>query len=72
MTPYKTFTKMCEEHNVSAYKVAKETGITQSTFSDWKRGRYTPKIEKLVAIANYFGVPVTMFIEGYENGKVSS
>ena len=33
-------------------------------FSDWKKGRYTPKIDKLCAIANYFEVPVTEFIEG--------
>lgn len=67
MTPYKRFTELCENHKVSAYRVAKETGITQSTFSDWKKGRYTPKIEKLVAIANYFEVPVTEFIEDYSS-----
>ena len=72
MTPYETFNKMCKGHNVSAYKVSKETGITQSTFSDWKYGRYMPKIDKLCTIANYFDVPVTVFIEGYEDGKVSS
>ena len=72
MTPYKRFSELCESRTVSAYKVSEETGVSQQTFTDWKYGRYTPKIDKLVAIANYFEVPVTEFIEGYENGKVSS
>ena len=72
MTPYKRFSELCESHKVSAYKVAEETGVSQQTFTDWKHGRYTPKIDKLVAVANYFKVPVTDFIEGYGDGKVSS
>lgn len=32
------------------------TGITKSTFSSWKSGKYTPKNEKLQKIADYFGV----------------
>ena len=72
MTPYKTFSALCERKSVTAGKVAKATGIDRSTFTRWKQGAYTPKIDKLVAIANYFEVPVTLFIEGYDNGKVSS
>ena len=66
MTPYERFSDLCESRKVSAYKVAEETGVSQQTFSDWKYGRYTPKIDKLIAVANYFEVPVTVFIEGYE------
>lgn len=36
--------------------VAKATGITKSTFSDWKNGRSNPKDAKLQKIANLFGV----------------
>ena len=38
--------------------VARETGIPQSTLSDWKAGRYTPKLDKIKRIADYFGVPI--------------
>ena len=69
---YEVFEKLLEQRGVTAYQVSKATGITQSTFSDWKHGRYMPKIDKLCTIANYFDVPVTMFIEGYEDGKVGS
>lgn len=67
MTPYERFSELCESRNVSAYNVSKETGVSQQTFSDWKHGRYKPKIEKLVMIANYFEVPVTEFIEDYSS-----
>ena len=48
---------MClDEKGITAYKVAKETGISTATLSSWKKGRYTPKKEKLQKIADYFGV----------------
>lgn len=71
MTAYKQFKELCEQKKVTPYRVAVSTGIAQTTFSDWKKGEYTPKIDKLCKIANYFEVPVTVFIEGYD-GQVSS
>ncbi|WP_024348221.1 transcriptional regulator [Lacrimispora indolis] len=51
----------CKLRDSKGYKdatVAKATGITKSTFSDWKYGRSTPKQEKLQKIADFFGVTV--------------
>ena len=53
---YERFEQLCEEKGVTPYRVAKETGITTATLSNWKAGRYRPKADKLLAIANYFGV----------------
>lgn len=58
---YAQFEKLCAEKKVTAYKVAKETGITTATLSNWKKGRYCPKYDKLKRIADYFGVPVDYF-----------
>ena len=55
---YKKYEELCNERGVTTYQVSKETGIAQSTFSDWKSGRSKPKVDKLLKIANYFGVPV--------------
>lgn len=66
MKAYKQFKELCEQKKVTPYRVAVSTGIAQTTFSDWKKGEYTPKIDKLCKIANYFEVPVTVFIEGYD------
>jgi transcriptional regulator with XRE-family HTH domain len=53
---YEIFEKLLNMHNVTAYKVAKDTGIPYGSLSDWKHGRGTPKQDKLSKIADYFGV----------------
>ncbi|MDE6567944.1 MAG: helix-turn-helix domain-containing protein [Lachnospiraceae bacterium] len=45
------------------YRVATETGITKSTFTDWKNKRSEPKVDKLRKIADYFGKPIEYFLE---------
>lgn len=44
---YEIFEQLLRKYGLSAYKVSKETGITQSTLSDWKRGRSPPKTENI-------------------------
>lgn len=43
-------------HGVTVYQVSKATGISPSTFSDWKSGRSSPKADKLARLADYFGI----------------
>lgn len=64
---YEIFERLLKEHNVTPYRVAKETGITTATFTSWKQGKYTPKQDKLQKIADYFGVSIEVFL-----GKPSS
>ena len=58
---YDRYCELRDERGVKDATVAKNAGITKSTFSDWKAGRYTPKKEKLEAIAEYFDVPISYF-----------
>lgn len=60
---YEIFEKLLEEHQKTAYQVSKDTGIATATLTEWKKGTYTPKIDKLKVIADYFDVPVTIFIK---------
>ncbi len=53
---YVNFEQLLVERGTTTYKVAKETGISNSTFSDWKSGRSTPKLDKMQKIAAYFDV----------------
>ncbi len=55
--------QLCENRNVTPYQVAKETGISNSTFVRWRRGSYEPRISTLQKLADYFGVPVERFKE---------
>lgn len=61
---YYVFEKLLEERGVTAYQVAKATGIATATLTEWKKGTYRPKVDKLMLIAKYFDVPLEMFLEG--------
>ena len=61
---YEIFSELLQKYGVTPYKVSKETGVSQSTLSDWKRGISTPKPDKLQKIADYFNVPLTYFLTG--------
>lgn len=63
---YEIFSNLLQKYGVTAYKVSKETGVSQSTLSDWKRGISTPKQDKLQKIADYFGVSLTYLLTGNE------
>ena len=61
---YEIYCKLRDLRNCKDSDVAKATGITKSTFSDWKSGRSNPKGEKLRKIADYFGVSVEYLTTG--------
>jgi transcriptional regulator with XRE-family HTH domain len=60
---YKRFELLLQQKGITPYKVSKGTGISQTTLSDWKRGRSEPKLDKLQRIADYLGV-TTDFLLG--------
>lgn len=71
---YERYVKLRNQKGVSDYRVAKDTGIPKSTFSDWKSGRSKPKIAKLKILAGYFDVAVDELISatdetGSEEGR---
>ena len=66
---YEIFEQLLQKNGVTAYKVSKETGVTQSTLSDWKRGRSTPKSDNMKKIADYFGVSVDYLMTGKDDPK---
>lgn len=59
---YQKFLELLERDGKSVYRVSEDTGIAQSTLSDWKNGRSVPKIDKLKKLADYFGVSVDYFL----------
>lgn len=60
---YQRFKELREKNNVTEYAVSSATGISTTVFTQWSRGDYNLKLDKLVLIADYFKVPVTHFIE---------
>ena len=63
MDMYEKFEKLLEKQNISAYRVAKETGLYPTLFSEWKHGKSIPKIDKIKKVADYFDVDINYFLE---------
>lgn len=66
---YEVFEKLLKEKGITAYRVAKDTGITTATLTSWKQGKYTPKQEKLQKIADYFGVSLEYLMTGRDESQ---
>ena len=60
---YNRYKELLKKTGKTSYQVSKDTGIAQSTISEWKSGRSKPKVEKLKILADYFGVDVGYFLE---------
>lgn len=60
---YHKYSELRDSKGVTDYKVSKKTNVSTSTLSNWKAGRYTPKSDKIKAIADFFGVSIEYFLE---------
>ena len=60
---YEKFMNLLQTKGVITAQVAKDTGIDPSCFSDWKSGKSSPKVDKLLKLAEYFNVPLEYFVK---------
>lgn len=63
---YEKLKELLCKTNKTAYQISKETGISQTAFSNWKSGRSDPSIESLKKLAAYFEVTVDYFLSKKE------
>jgi len=56
---YERYARLRDARGMTDYQVCQQAGISQSSLPNWKAGRYAPKIDKLLLIANVFGVTVS-------------
>lgn len=56
MASYDTYCKIRDLKGMNDSQVAKLAGIGRSTFTDWKSGRSTPKMPKIIKIAQVLNV----------------
>lgn len=61
---YQKYAALRDKKGMTDYAVAKETNLSRSLFSEWKAQVYTPKVDKLIVIADYFGVSIEYFLSG--------
>lgn len=63
---YERYQKLLDEKGLKNADVSRATGISNMTLSDWKNGKSTPKQDKLMKIADYFGVSLDYLMTGKE------
>ena len=56
------FMQYLQSRGITAYKVAKETGISQGLMNEYKNGKRTPTTENLIKIADYFNCSIDFLL----------
>ena len=47
---------LMKSRNITNYQMSKETGISDSLISYWRKGERSPKMDNLLTVANFLGV----------------
>lgn len=63
---YEKYAQLRDARGITDYEVAKSTGISTATLTNWKQGNYAPKADKLIKIADYFGVTLDYLVRKSE------
>jgi transcriptional regulator with XRE-family HTH domain len=61
---YSVYADLRDKMGVKDMDVSRALGFHPSVISDWKRGKATPKYDKLKQIADFFGVTVEYLTTG--------
>ena len=61
---YEIYQRLLDENGLKNADVARATGISNMTLSDWKRGKSVPKSDKMRKIAEYLNVSADYLMAG--------
>ena len=53
-----------DKKGVTAYRLSKETGISESVISRWKSGEQSPSISSLVKVSHFFQCGLSELMKG--------
>ena len=65
--------KLCflmDNSKISAYKMSKETGISDRLIGYWRKGEKMPGAENLIIIANYFNTSIDYLLDRDVSNKI--
>lgn len=65
------FKKIIQTNNLTAYRVAKDTGISQGLMAEYHRGDKIPTVNNLVKIADYLNCSVDYLLGRTDNPEVN-
>ena len=58
--------ELIQNKGITAYKLSKDTGISEALISNWKTGRQLPKYDSIILLCDYFGVSADYLLERTE------
>ena len=61
---------LLDENNISAYRLAKNTGVHQTTIANWIQGKTKPDADRLKEVAECLDVSVDYLLGNEEPTKV--
>ena len=64
---YEIYQRLLDEKGLKNADVARATGISNMTLSDWKRGKSVPNTEKMIKIAKFLDVSVEYLMTGEDS-----
>lgn len=63
---YEIFEKLLKEHGITAYRFCKDTGVSSSTISTWKKKNSRIGMETAGIIADYFDITIDYLMTGQD------
>ncbi len=57
-------TILLKENNITAKSLTQTIGISQTSVSDWKRGKSSPSIKTLIDISKFFNISIDWLLTG--------
>lgn len=65
------FNQLLQTRRISAYKLSRDTGITQGMISYWKSGERLPSAENLIRLADYFDCSIDYLLGRTDKQEVN-
>lgn len=63
---YEKYARLRDARELNDHQVSKQIGIASATLTEWKKGSYSPKTDKMLRICNLFNVPLEFLMEEQE------
>ena len=57
---------LMEDRGIKAKQLTAELGISNSSFTDWRKGKGSPSLDAVTKFAEYFGVSIDYLVYGDE------
>lgn len=57
---------LMDQHGINARQISNELGLSNSAFSEWKKGKGKPSLDAMVKFSEYFNISLDYLVLGKE------